>query len=263
MAKHIVLRRGKERGFVAFDKRVLGDQKLSWKAKGILAYLLSKPEDWEFYLEDIKHQSTDGITAVRSALQELEDGGYLERKPAQDEKTGKLEGWLWIIDELPSCRFPAYRSGDENRNTENPNFGFSHTTNNDSNKKEVNKTESGASSLFLEFVNFFEIKFPNKPKMRVASPKTKIHIDLERKFKSRMQDDEFKNQWRPMIANASENLHLQKEGWFGISYLVYNDSNWRKVRDGVFDSFDRQLRATLPPPKTTTLEKIKQARGEQ
>jgi hypothetical protein len=42
--------KNKENPYVMIDKRSIGNDKISWKAKGILAYCLSMPDDWVFYV---------------------------------------------------------------------------------------------------------------------------------------------------------------------------------------------------------------------
>jgi len=58
---------------------VLNDKELSFKAKGIFAYLFSKPEGWNFNGDRIAKESCDGRKAVFSGLKELEEKGYLQR----------------------------------------------------------------------------------------------------------------------------------------------------------------------------------------
>ena len=62
--------------FVQIDKRPLEDPRLHWKAKGVLAYLLSKPNGWTVRVGDIVKRSQDGEHAVRSAIDELMEVGY-------------------------------------------------------------------------------------------------------------------------------------------------------------------------------------------
>lgn len=65
---------------------VLNDKTLSMKAKGMYAYLFSKPNDWEFSSERIQRDFPDGIDAVLSALKELVKVGYLQRMKRPDGK---------------------------------------------------------------------------------------------------------------------------------------------------------------------------------
>lgn len=66
--------------FAQVANAVLNDQKLSWKAKGIYAYLFSKPETWDFSTHRIKDDSTDGRESLLTGIKELEDAGYLKRE---------------------------------------------------------------------------------------------------------------------------------------------------------------------------------------
>lgn len=75
----------KDRDYVVIHNDVLLDKRLSWKAKGVLAYLLSKPNDWVVRITDIRNKAKEGDKAVRGAIQELLDGGYLSRRIVRDE----------------------------------------------------------------------------------------------------------------------------------------------------------------------------------
>jgi len=89
--------------YVILDKTCLEDDDLSWKAKGIHAYLVSKPDDWTVRLTQLMASSTDGRDSVRSALKELTDAGYITRRPIQAE-TGQFQGQEWIVYEAPIHR---------------------------------------------------------------------------------------------------------------------------------------------------------------
>lgn len=65
--------------FTQVANDVLNNPSLSYKAKGVFAYLFSKPEGWSFSRDRIAQDSTDGTNSVRSALIELEQAGYLKR----------------------------------------------------------------------------------------------------------------------------------------------------------------------------------------
>jgi hypothetical protein len=46
---------------------------MSWKARGILIYMLSLPDDWEVHLSEIaKHSEKDGRDSFASGIKELE-----------------------------------------------------------------------------------------------------------------------------------------------------------------------------------------------
>src|SRR5215471_12048563 len=58
------------------DNAMIRDKRLSWKAKGILTYLLGRQEGWRVQVSDIMERATDGETAVRGGLQGLRTFGY-------------------------------------------------------------------------------------------------------------------------------------------------------------------------------------------
>ncbi len=95
-----MIRRSKKKSFTKVSNTIVNDERLSLKAKGLMVYLLSKPDTWKFYQETIVKDTSDGVKAVRSAIKELEENGYLVRKRTRDEKGGfaKLE---WIVIEEP------------------------------------------------------------------------------------------------------------------------------------------------------------------
>lgn len=78
----------------------LEDTRLSWRARGVLAYLLSRPEGWSTSGERLASQSpggTEGRDAMRAALKELESFGYLQRERVQGSR-GRWATALVITD---------------------------------------------------------------------------------------------------------------------------------------------------------------------
>ncbi len=81
-------------------RRAAQDGKLSFKARGILWYLLSKPADWVVRVQDLINESPGGKELVQSGLRELETLGYLRRVRLQD-KQGQFRGWGSEVSALP------------------------------------------------------------------------------------------------------------------------------------------------------------------
>ena len=103
MSRNIV-RVSKRTNYVVLDKGFLQDKKLSWKAKGLLSYMLSLPDDWEFYLDELEQHATDGMSSLRSGFKELQDRGYVtRRRTRQDDGTFK---WITIVHESTTCENP-------------------------------------------------------------------------------------------------------------------------------------------------------------
>jgi len=86
--------------YVMLDKRIFSDINLSWKSKGILSYLLSKPDNWRVMIVDLVKQSSDGEKAVYSGLAELIKVGYIVRNAIRDDK-GKFLYHEYQVFEQP------------------------------------------------------------------------------------------------------------------------------------------------------------------
>ena len=105
----MILRKEKhDNKYTVIDNKALQDNSISWKAKGVLSYLLSLPDDWKIYLEELTEHTTDGITATRSAVQELIKAGYITRNQLKDDK-GRFDSYEYVIHETkkePKLGFP-------------------------------------------------------------------------------------------------------------------------------------------------------------
>ena len=91
----------KQNNFVMLDKGFLEDERLSFKAKGILAYLLSKPDNWKVIVKDLINHSNEGKSAIYSGLSELKKAGYYKKEPVRDGK-GIIIYWESVIYECPN-----------------------------------------------------------------------------------------------------------------------------------------------------------------
>jgi hypothetical protein len=69
-----------ETNFTVIDNACLRDCTLSFKATGLLAYLLSMPDEWTPRRDQLAEVKTDGVASIRAALAELTAAGYLVRK---------------------------------------------------------------------------------------------------------------------------------------------------------------------------------------
>lgn len=73
--------------FTVISNAVINDDRLSFRAKGLLIMLLSKPDDWHIRSEWIaRHSPKEGRDAIRTAMRELAEVGYLVVEKFQDER---------------------------------------------------------------------------------------------------------------------------------------------------------------------------------
>jgi hypothetical protein len=90
----------RENPFVQLDKTFLNDESISWSARGILAYILSKPDDWKIRQQDLINRSPDGKTKVERAKLELMAAGYLNWFQEKEED-GQFGEWVYEVYERP------------------------------------------------------------------------------------------------------------------------------------------------------------------
>lgn len=102
---------GIEDHYFPLSRAAAQDKNLSYEARGMLVYLLSKPKDWIVRVDDLAIESC-GRDKVRRILKELVDAGYAippKRINAGDSK--QFEWTSYIILEKPEAQEPS---------TENP-----------------------------------------------------------------------------------------------------------------------------------------------
>jgi hypothetical protein len=85
--------------FVMIDRRVIENPKLSWKAKGLLAYLLSRPDNWVVRFGDLVKRAPDGAHTIRQAMKELKTAGHV--KVTTERDGGRITRWIYEVFEAP------------------------------------------------------------------------------------------------------------------------------------------------------------------
>jgi hypothetical protein len=121
------------------------DSRLSLKARGLLAMLMSHRQGWSLSIASIANNSQEGKDAIRSAITELEELGYLSRD--QINENGRFGEAVWITQDpadLPSSGFPP---------SDNP-----PTKNNNLKEEQVKNTNKKIDEFFNEFWNSYPLK---------------------------------------------------------------------------------------------------------
>ena len=109
----------KRENFTTIHNSLISDTEISYKAKGILIYMLSKPDGWNYNAKEIAKNSKDGIEAVYSGLKELVNARYVSRKRFQD---GTLCYYVFedkTINNIPDC-YNEKKEMKENPERQNP-----------------------------------------------------------------------------------------------------------------------------------------------
>jgi hypothetical protein len=108
-----IIRTPRRDRFVIMDQRAVEDDRLSWAARGLLCYLLSRPDDWKVMVNDLRKRGNLGRDGVYRLLRELRTVGYARFLRLRD-RNGRIRGGIYIIreiaespdPELPDTGFP-------------------------------------------------------------------------------------------------------------------------------------------------------------
>lgn len=154
-----IFRTHKNKNYSTIHNGFLKDPKLSLKAKGLLAYFLSRPDDWEFYTNEIIKNCRDGRDSISSAINELEQLGYIQRDFKRSDGGKFSGGYEYSVFETPQPK-------QEKPKSENTEIG--ETRNREKPKSENPTLLSTESKLNTELILSTELQqidsssFPNK-----------------------------------------------------------------------------------------------------
>ena len=78
----------------------LRNRQLSLRAKGLLCQMLSMPPEWNFTLQGLAYINKEGLDAITTVIQELEQAGYITRARVRNEK-GQLREMEYTVYSSP------------------------------------------------------------------------------------------------------------------------------------------------------------------
>ncbi|MEX0895653.1 MAG: hypothetical protein WDZ94_01795 [Patescibacteria group bacterium] len=142
MQKSLLRKRlGFEGNFTQIPNAWVRDDRIGFRAKGILTLLMSHQDGWRISLEALA-DGQDGITAIRTAVTQLEENGYLNRQYLRNDKK-QIEATEWIISD------PFENLISENLISENLTSG-NHTHKNNNINNNINKNTINTFEQFWE-----------------------------------------------------------------------------------------------------------------
>lgn len=96
----VILRHRVDRDYTVLTNRVLRDRRLSWGARGLLAYLLYLPANFKLNLTYLAKQSPDKRHATCARIKELQDLGYVVIERARN-RAGCYTSTVWRVTDTP------------------------------------------------------------------------------------------------------------------------------------------------------------------
>lgn len=143
-----VFRVEKNKNYTTMSNYHLRDKKLSYKAKGLLSFMLSLPDTWDYSMNGLVSVSKENIGSIRTILHELEENRYLIRSRYQNNK-GQFQ-YEYSIYEHPYT---------ENPHTVIPNTEeYAQINTNIINTKNIDKIDKQFNTITKELIknNFIE-----------------------------------------------------------------------------------------------------------
>lgn len=143
--------------FLIITKDCINNKELSFGARGLHAYLMSKPDNWTIMTTELIKASPSGKCVVYSLLNELINAGYVRREQAKGEN-GRFKQINYIVFETAQLPFSENQEA-----VDEPLSGFPHTEkpltvnqpllNIDNNKNRKAASKEAAAIISFELSN--------------------------------------------------------------------------------------------------------------
>ena len=163
--------------FTTISNRMLGDKELSLKAKGLLSFMLSKPDKWNFSIRGISSQLKEGVEAIQNTLQELIEQEYVIRGKLRNK--GRFTGYAYTLIFEKPCPKESY--------TEKPYTAEPYTETPDNSntiQSKTRKSNTGSKNIspskFDEYFDTFWESVPRLSKIGKKKAKSIIKSILKR-----------------------------------------------------------------------------------
>jgi hypothetical protein len=98
----------KDKNYFVASNQPFNDARLSWEARGVMGYLLSKPDGWEIREADLINQGPAKAHKVSRIIKELKEFGYIRRFRVR--KSNGTFDWVSEIYESPHLTTPRFSS---------------------------------------------------------------------------------------------------------------------------------------------------------
>lgn len=199
-------------GWTAVPNELIESRDLSWKAKGLFTYLQSRPDGWEVREADLIRRANDGRTSLRSAVQELEQYGWLSRR--QDRVGGQFQNTVYTLH-VPPLQSPLTGNpSTENPSSEDPSSEDSLLSKTEESKTETNNTEA-REGFVREGLHWLTV-YPERSDAHHEGPSLKAYIAAREAGASEQQ----------LLDAASNYRHWAKKNDKNGTQYIYIPANF-------------------------------------
>ena len=92
------------RPYFRVSAELMQDSSLTFEARGMMGYLLSRPDDWTVLVPDLIKSSPSGAAKTRRIIKELVERGFLVREWEHEKGQFSFKTDLYEVADLnPQC----------------------------------------------------------------------------------------------------------------------------------------------------------------
>jgi hypothetical protein len=205
---------------------------MSFKAKGVLCYLLSKPATWTPRIGEISSIGPDGKESIQSALKELQKFGYSSLVTERGED-GRVVGKCWQVYETPSCK-PEVTDEGVSPSTVKPHRAETPSTGNPATSNTLSKEETqnrekdtyllnmGMGNLSVSAEDIYK-EYPKK----VGKPKALLAIKKAMKWESPERLLDATKRYAILNASCDQQFMPHPSTWFNAHRFADDESTWK------------------------------------
>lgn len=254
----------RKNGYSVISNTALRDKRLSARAKGVYAYIMTLPEDWQIYKEELYTHFTEGRDALNKAIKELISIGYMETIQTKDK--GKFGCNEYIIKDTADGEPFTEKPRTVTPMTENPQLLNTEELSTDKvitdNTPYSPPQNSEEDKIRKEVVNHLNDKIGTS--YRPGSQNTKRHISariregysledfksvIDFKVKEWVKDPKMRQYLRP------ETLFSAKfEGYFQAAKGPKEKTEYEKIVDRARELAESRGETYIPPEERKPLE---------
>ena len=109
----MIIRRKRTKNFTVINNAIFDDDHLSPESLGVLAHLLSRPNDWSVSLRQLSARFRIGRDKIQRIIREIIATGYMKSFRIRDPETNRYSGIEYIVYDQPQKLQPEKPIVDE------------------------------------------------------------------------------------------------------------------------------------------------------
>ncbi|CAM3512730.1 conserved phage C-terminal domain-containing protein [Erysipelothrix anatis] len=230
----------KNKGYTMMSNHHLRNKNLTLKAKGLMSFMLSLPDTWDYTEMGLVSVLKEGRESIRTGLKELEDYGYLVRDK-KSRTDGKFGGYDYFLYETPHrVRF----TDTEEPSTVKPMSGNQTQITTDlitTEEQLLNNKDIKDNVPFEEIVNYLNLRAGKRFKV-TADVKSHVNARFNEGFTLQDFKDVIDKKCLEWINDSKMSKYLQPSTLFGTKFQNYLNQEVTKNKQKSSNGFADMLR---------------------